>query len=76
MNDLVDPSWWDCDRDGQVVLGDPERRQVLLDEDLTRMDRRHRRGSVHCSSLLISGSRRFDVFGAAGVHRKQIRLGR
>jgi len=38
VDDLVDPTRWDSDRDGQLVLGDPERLQVLLDEYLARVD--------------------------------------
>ena len=34
VDDLIDPSWRDTDRDGEVVLGDLQRGQEVLEEDL------------------------------------------
>jgi threonine synthase len=41
VDDLVDAARWDADRHRELVLGHPERSEVLLGEDLTRMDRGH-----------------------------------
>jgi hypothetical protein len=40
VDDLVDPTWWDTDGDGQPVLSDLQRDEELLEKDLPRVDRR------------------------------------
>jgi len=41
VDDLVDPSWGDPDGDGQPVLGDLQRDEELLEENLPGVDRRN-----------------------------------
>lgn len=48
VNDLVDPPCRNADVKGQPVLADPQRRQKLLGQDLSRMNRRQTSSSRHC----------------------------
>src|SRR5699024_7900527 len=48
VHDLIDPAGWHFDRDGELVLGDPEALDKVLHENLSRVDRGN----------LVSGSQR------------------
>jgi hypothetical protein len=41
VHDLVDPARWHTDRDGDAVLGDAERFEVVEHQDLAGVDRLH-----------------------------------
>jgi hypothetical protein len=56
VDDFVDPTPWNADRDSQLVLRDAGVLQVFLHEHLTGMGRRHDRVAVQGRSSVISGS--------------------
>ncbi len=59
VDDLVDSPRRDVDRDRQPVVGDPEGHAVLLQQHLSRMDRRHGRGGQQrdlLSALRLAGT--------------------